>query len=278
MPAGQEASLFWYFQVSGTSESNSPQHVSCSHIGGTKRSGPIRVGRLRPASLVGSLGKRSLNILRSLPAPMIQLAALIQVHSGGFVRRSFLSSAGGRRPRSWLRSNSLARCKLRRHNQSFQPTCIPWLRHSMQSAELKRYACGPRGLTFWYFQVSGTLESDSPQHVSCSHIGSNQRSGPIRVGRLRPASLVGSLGKRSLNILRSLPAPMIQLAAPIQVYSGGFAQRGFLIIASGRQPRSWLRSNSLARCKLRRHNQSFQPTCIPWLRHYMQSAELKRWA
>ena len=140
MPAGQEASLFWYFQVSGTSESNSPQHVSCSHIGGTKRSGPIRVGRLRPASLVGSLGKRSLNILRSLPAPMIQLAALIQVHSGGFVRRSFLSSAGGRRPRSWLRSNSLARCKLRRHNQSFQPTCIPWLRHSMQSAELKRWA------------------------------------------------------------------------------------------------------------------------------------------
>ena len=151
MPAGQDASLFWYFQVRGTSERNSPQHVSCSHIGGTKRSGPIRVGRLRPASLVGSLGKRSLNILRSLPAPMIQLAALIQVHSGGFVRRSFLSSAGGRRPRSWLRSNSLARCKLRRHNQSFQPTCIPWLRHSMQAAELKRYACGRSGFTFLVF-------------------------------------------------------------------------------------------------------------------------------
>jgi len=140
MPAGQAASLFWYFQVSGTSESNSPQHVSCSHIGGTKRCGPIRIGRLRPASLVGSLGKRSLHILRSLPAPMIQLAAPIQVYSGGFVRRFLLSSVSGRWLRNRLRSNSLARCKLRRHNQSFQPTCIPWLRHSMQSAELKRYA------------------------------------------------------------------------------------------------------------------------------------------
>ena len=101
MPAGQAASLFWYFQVSGTFESDSPQHVSCSHIGNNQRSGPIRVGRLRPASLVGSLGKRSLNILRSLPAPMIQLAAPIQVHSGGFVRRFILillvvaSRAGG---------------------------------------------------------------------------------------------------------------------------------------------------------------------------------------
>jgi len=137
---------------------------------------------------------------------------------------------------------------------------------------------GQEASLFWYFQVSGTFESDSPQHVSCSHIGSNQRSGPIRVGHLRPASLVGSPVKRGLNTLRSLPAPMIQPAAPMQVYSGGFAQRGFLIIASGRQPRSWLRSNSLARCKLRRHNQSFQPTCIPWLRHSMQSAELRRWA
>ena len=135
---------------------------------------------------------------------------------------------------------------------------------------------GQAASLFWYFQVSGTLESDSPQHVSCSHIGSNQRSGPIRVGRLRPASLVGSLGKRSLHILRSLPAPMIQLAAPRQFYSGGFAQRGFLIIAGGRRSGGWLRSNSLARYKLRRHNQSFQPTCIPWLRHSMQAAELKR--
>ena len=138
MPAGEAASLFWYFQVSGTSESNSSQHVSCSHIGGTKRTGPIRVGRLRPAGHVGSPRKCYLNTLRSSVAPMIQLAAPMQVYSGGFVQRSFLSSAGGRRPRSWLRSNSLARCKLRRHNQSFQPTCIPWLRHSMQAAELKR--------------------------------------------------------------------------------------------------------------------------------------------
>ena len=140
MPTGQAASLFWYFPVSGTFESDSPQHVSCSHIGGTIRTGPIRVGRLRPARLVGSLAKRGLNTLRSLPAPMIQPAAPMQVYSGGFVQRSFLSSAGGRRPCSWLRSNSLARCELQRHNQSFQPTCIPWLRHSMQSAELKRWA------------------------------------------------------------------------------------------------------------------------------------------
>ena len=140
MPAGQDASLFWYFQVRGTSERNSPQHVSCSHIGGTKRSGPIRVGRLRPASLVGSLGKRSLNILRSLPAPMIQLAAPIQVHSGGFVRRFFLSSVGGRRLRSWLRSNSPARCEQRRHNQALQPTCNPPLRSGLHPAELGRWA------------------------------------------------------------------------------------------------------------------------------------------
>jgi len=93
---------------------------------------------LRPANLFGSLAKHGLNTLRSLPAPMIQLAAPRQVYSGGFVRRHFFSSVGGRRLRSWLRSNSPARCTLRRHNQSFQPTCIPWLRHSMQAAELKR--------------------------------------------------------------------------------------------------------------------------------------------
>jgi len=140
MPAGQAASLFWYFQVSGTFESDSPQHVSCSHIGNNQRSGPIRVGRLRPASIVGSLGKRSLNILRSLPAPMIQLAAPIQVHSGGFVRRLFLSSVGGRRLRTWLRSNSPARCEQRRHNQALQPTCNPPLRSAPHAAELGRYA------------------------------------------------------------------------------------------------------------------------------------------
>ncbi len=138
MPAGQAASLFWYFQVIGTFESDSPQHVPCSHIGNIKRSGPICLGRLRPAGHVGSPRKCYLNILRSLPAPMIQPATPMQVYSGGFVQRSFLSSAGGRQPRSWLRSNSLARCELQRHNQSFQPTCIPWLRHSMQAAELKR--------------------------------------------------------------------------------------------------------------------------------------------
>ena len=137
---------------------------------------------------------------------------------------------------------------------------------------------GQAASLFWYFQVSGTLESDSPQHVPCSHIGNNKRSGPIRVGRLHPAGHVGSPAKRRLNTLRSLPAPMIQVAAPRQFYSGGFAQRGFLIIAGGRRSGGWLRSNSLARCELRRHNQSFQPTCIPWLRHSMQSAELKRWA
>ena len=140
MPAGQDASLFWYFQVSGTLESDSSQHVSCSHIGNNKRSGPSRVGRLRPASLVGSLGKRSFNTLRSLPAPMIQFAAPIQVYSGGFVRRLFLSPVSGRWRRNRFRSNSPARWEQRRHNQSFQPTCTPWLRHSMQSAELKRWA------------------------------------------------------------------------------------------------------------------------------------------
>jgi hypothetical protein len=140
MPAGQAASFFWYFQVSGTFESDSPQHVSCSHIGNNKRSGPSRVGRLRPASLVGSLGKRSFNTLRSLPAPMIQFAAPIQVYSGGFVRRLFLSPVSGRWRRNRFRSNSPARWEQRRHNQSFQPTCTPWLRHSMQSAELKRWA------------------------------------------------------------------------------------------------------------------------------------------
>ena len=191
MPAGQEASLFWYFQVSGTSESNSPQHVSCSHIGGTKRSGPIRVGRLRPASLVGSLGKRSLNILRSLPAPMIQLAALIQVHSGGFVRRSFLSSAGGRRPRSWLRSNSLARCKLRRHNQSFQPTCIPWLRHSMQAAELKRWQAQQKGLS-----RQGSLVSFAKQSArGASRRKSNGTAGTWPSSSARRSSLACGRGE-----------------------------------------------------------------------------------
>ena len=91
---------------------------------------------------------------------------------------------------------------------------------------------GQAASLFWYFQVSGTLESDSPQHVPCSHIGNNKRSGPIRVGRLHPAGHVGSPAKRRLNTLRSLPAPMIQVAAPRQFYSGGFAQRGFLIIAA----------------------------------------------
>ena len=138
MPTGQAASLFWYFPVSGTFESDSPQHVSCSHIGGTIRTGPIRVGRLRPARLVGSLAKRGLNTLRSLPAPMIQPAAPMQVYSGGFVQRSFLSSAGGRRLRSWLRSNSPARREQRRHNQALQPTCNPPLRSGLHAAELGR--------------------------------------------------------------------------------------------------------------------------------------------
>jgi len=151
MPTGQAASLFWYFQVSGTFESDSPQHVPCSHIGNIKRSGPIRLGRLRPAGHVGSPRKCYLNTLRSVSAPMIQFAAPRKFYSGGFAQRSFLSSVGGRRRRRGLRSNSLARCELRRHNQSFQPTCIPWLRHSMQSAELKRYACGPSGFTFLVF-------------------------------------------------------------------------------------------------------------------------------
>jgi hypothetical protein len=140
MPAGQDASLFWYFQVRGTSERNSPQHVSCSHIGGTKRSGPIRVGRLRPANLVGSLAKHGLNTLRSLPAPMIQPATPMQVYSGGFVQRSFLSSVGGRRRRSRLRSNSLARCKLWRHNHRFHPTALSPLRVVRAAGEPERYA------------------------------------------------------------------------------------------------------------------------------------------
>ena len=151
MPAGQAASLFWYFQVRVTSESNSPQHVLCSHIGGTKRTGPIRVGRLRPAGHVGSPRKCYLNTLRSVSARMIQFAAPIQVYSGGFVRRLFLSSVGGRRLRSWLRSNSPARCEQRRHNQALQPTCNPPLRSGLHAAELGRYACGPSGFTFLVF-------------------------------------------------------------------------------------------------------------------------------
>ena len=139
MPAGQEASLFWYFQVSGTFESDSPQHVPCSHIGNIKLSGPIRLGRLRPAGHVGSPRKCYLNTLRSVSAPMIQFAASIQVYSGGFVRRFFLSPAGGRRRRSWLRSNSPARCEQRRHNQALQPTCNPPLRSGLHAAELGRW-------------------------------------------------------------------------------------------------------------------------------------------
>jgi len=74
-------------------------------------------------------------ITHHLPfVPMIQLTAPRQVYSGGFVQRSFLSSAGGRRRRSWLRSNSLARCELRRHNQALKPTFLSLLRSARNAA------------------------------------------------------------------------------------------------------------------------------------------------
>ena len=215
MPAGQAASLFLCFQGGGTHESNSPQQDSRRHIGSTERRGQFCLGQSRSVGFVRMAAKPSA-ITHHLPfVPMIQLTAPRQVHSGGFVRRSFLSSAGGRRPRSWLRSNSLARCKLRRHNQSFQPTCIPWLRHSMQAAELKRWQAQQKGLSRQGSLVSfakqsargasrrksngtaGTWPSSSARRSSLA-CGRGEPPSALRASQSRGAVLhswLGSLGK-----------------------------------------------------------------------------------